>query len=149
MNIISAYIEITNACNLNCETCYNRSGSNRERQEISVGQLAGMIRRLRSLGCKTVYLAGGEPCLHSDFDRILDLPGSYPDLKFGIVTNGTVHPSKLICQYRTQSNLTVQVSLDGSCEAQNLKTRGKQNFEKTVRLIKLLCENQERRRRFA
>ena len=39
MNVKSVYVETTNICNLNCKTCYNRSGLNKERKEISKAQL--------------------------------------------------------------------------------------------------------------
>ena len=34
MKVKTVYVEITNQCNLNCRTCYNRSGLNRERREL-------------------------------------------------------------------------------------------------------------------
>ena len=52
MKIEKAYIEITNICNLNCQTCYNRSGLNKERREISVEQLENAILLLSKYGAK-------------------------------------------------------------------------------------------------
>ena len=43
MNIRTVYVEITNQCNLNCRTCYNRSGLNRTRREISAEELRGVM----------------------------------------------------------------------------------------------------------
>lgn len=90
MNIKTAYFEITNQCNLNCATCYNRSGINKEHLEISVTKLNESINMLSAYGLERVLISGGEPTLHSDFDNVLELVNESPFLSFGIVTNGTV-----------------------------------------------------------
>ena len=135
MKIDSAYIEITNACNINCKTCYNRSGTNTSRQEISFVQLQDAILKLMELGAKQFIFAGGEPTLHSQFEQILDLVKIYPDYHFCISTNGTVHNQKLIDIYNTVHNFNVQISLDGSCEEVNSITRGKGNFQRTLEFL--------------
>ena len=132
MNVKTVYIEITNKCNLNCATCYNRSGLNREHRELSCADIEGIIRIFAPYGLKRVLLSGGEPTLHTEFDSILDLPEKYPDISFGIVTNGTNINRKLIDIINTRDNFKLQISLDGSCEDSNAKTRGAGNFSKTV-----------------
>ena len=132
MKVTVAYFEITNACNLNCTTCYNRSGLNKECVEISFNQLRRSIDILLPLGLQRVLISGGEPTLHTEFESILDLIHEYPELSFGVVTNGTVHNRKLIDTLNSNDRLTLQVSLDGSCEELNAKTRGVGNFDKTI-----------------
>lgn len=132
MRFKSAYFEITNRCNLNCKTCYNRSGLNTERKEISKAQLKTAIELLLPFGVQRILLSGGEPTVHTEFDEILDLIDEYPKLSFGIVTNGTVCNQKLIDRLNDKGDITLQISLDGSNEEQNSKTRGKGSFEKTL-----------------
>ena len=136
--INTIYVEITNQCNLNCRSCYNRSGLNKECTELSATQLEAIIALFLPLGLKRILLSGGEPVLHTEFDAILRLIDRYPDLSFGIVTNGTIHHSRLITYVNTRSNLTIQVSLDGSCEEQNALTRGCGHFEKVLSFAKQL-----------
>ena len=136
MNIKTVYVEITNQCNLNCATCYNRSGLNRKRIELSFEQIENIIKLFFSYGLKRFLLSGGEPTLHSEFEKILDLIDKYPQITFGIVTNGTNQNKKLLEFLNTRDNLKLQISLDGSCEKQNAKTRGHGNFEKTVNFAK-------------
>jgi len=138
MRIRTAYFEITNQCNLNCMTCYNRSGLNQTRKEMSKENLKKSIDSLIPLGLNRVLLSGGEPTLHSEFNEILDLVEDYPEFSFGVVTNGTVNHEKLIKTFNTRSNFALQVSLDGSCDKQNSKTRGEGNFAKTLNFIKNL-----------
>lgn len=132
MIIKTVYFEITNQCNLNCVTCYNRSGMNANCIEISVGQLKNSIKILSKYGLERVLISGGEPILHSDFNNILDIVTEYPQFSFGIVTNGTVHNQKLIDILNQNDNFTLQISLDGSTEKLNTETRGKGNFNKAV-----------------
>ena len=132
MNIKTVYIEITNKCNLNCDTCYNRSGLNRERRELSCEQIERIIGIFEPYGLKRVLLSGGEPTLHTEFDDIIDLPEKYPDISFGIVTNGTNINRKLIDIANTRDDFKLQISLDGSNDTINAKTRGTGNFDKTI-----------------
>lgn len=132
------YIEITNQCNLNCRSCYNRSGLNNERIQLSVTELEEIIGLFLPHGLKRVLLSGGEPTLHTEFGAVLDLIDRYPDLSFGMVTNGTVHNPKLIAFINTRPNLTLQISLDGSCEEKNALTRGPGHFEKVLSLARQL-----------
>ena len=136
MHVTSLYIEITNQCNLNCSTCYNRSGLNRERMELSAEELEQIIKLFLPYGLERILLSGGEPTLHTEFEKILDLIDKYPDLSFGISTNGTIHNVKLIDYLNSRDNFTLQLSLDGSCEEYNAKTRGYGNFEKALLFAK-------------
>ncbi len=142
MNIKTIYVEITNQCNLNCATCYNRSGLNRKRIELSFEQIENIIKLFLPYGLKRFLLSGGEPTLHSEFERILDLIDKYPQITFGIVTNGTNQNKKLLEFLNTRDNLKLQISLDGSCEEQNAKTRGTGNFEKTVNFARQIHKAQ-------
>lgn len=141
MNIKTAYFEITNQCNLNCATCYNRSGLSKERLEISATKLTESIKILSAYGLERVLISGGEPTLHSDFENVLDLVNENPSLSFGIVTNGTVYNQKLIDMLNTRNNFTLQVSLDGSDDKQNAKTRGKGNFNKAIEFTRQIHNN--------
>lgn len=132
MRIKTVYVEITNQCNLNCRTCYNRSGKNRVREEISREKLEELLQLLLPLGLERFLFSGGEPTCHTAFDDILDFVDAYPQVSFGIATNGT-HPNpKLIELLNTHDNFTLQISLDGSCEEQNAKTRGPGHFAQAM-----------------
>ncbi|MBQ8393750.1 MAG: radical SAM protein [Clostridia bacterium] len=141
MKIEKAYIEITNICNLNCKTCYNRSGLNKERHEISVKQLEKAILLLSKYGAKRFLISGGEPTLHSEFKKITDLIRKYKNFSFGIVTNGTTGNNNLIELINSVPNCTVQISLDGCSEEDNKLTRGCGSFQKTIDFAKKIEHN--------
>lgn len=132
MKIKTVYIEITNRCNLNCRTCYNRSGLNQTTQELSVEEIEQIINTLSRYGARRFLFSGGEPSLHSHFHELLELTSRYPQYSYGFVTNGTVADPIWIEYLNTQPNLTLQISLDGADEVQNSLIRGKGNFEKVV-----------------
>ena len=132
MKIKTVYIEITNRCNLNCQTCYNRSGLNRTTRELSVSQIEQIMNSLSRYGANRFLFSGGEPSLHSEFQSLLELTERYPQYSFGFVTNGTNHDRAWIKYLNTHRNLTLQISLDGANEEQNSLTRGIGNFEKTL-----------------
>ena len=79
------YLEITDACNLNCPFCTYPKGNvflTYEQIEDYVGQIKPF--------CDYLYLHMiGEPLLHPDFDRILDLLDR-KEMKLQLVTNGTL-----------------------------------------------------------
>jgi len=141
MKIETVYVEITNLCNLNCRTCYNRSGLNRITKEISPNQLEYIYLRFQPYGMKRLLISGGEPSLHSKFHEILALADKYPDLTLGIVTNGTNHDPVLINALNSKPNMTLQISLDGASEEINQKTRGTGNFEKALGFAKQIRMN--------
>lgn len=134
MRVKSVYAEITNRCNLNCATCYNRSGLNSECKEMPVEEIEKIVTLFRPLGLEKLHLSGGEPTLHSEFDRILDFANTYPDVIFSVTTNGTCAGKKLVRYLNTRENVQLQISLDGSCEAVNALTRGAGSFQKVISL---------------
>ncbi len=134
MKISHAYIEIINSCNLNCRSCYNRSGMKHLRQELSFSGFDFISDRLiHDFSCEHISLSGGEPTLNNDFDKILKKSLSL-GLETAVVTNGTTNCDELIRLYNS-TDMSIQVSLDGSCEKINSITRGKGNFIKTLDFI--------------
>ncbi len=81
-------IEITQACNLRCPTCYADAHGH---DFMSVGEVKS---RLDSFFAReqsrldVLMISGGEPTIHPDFEAILDLVLSYPIDRILVNTNG-------------------------------------------------------------
>ena len=135
MRILSAYIELTNRCNFNCRTCYNRSGMNRVTEELPMDVMIRTIMRFREYGAESFLLSGGETMMYTDIEALLALAEKMPEVSFTVSTNGTVKQNVLIDAYQRIPNLYVQISLDGSCEEVNSRTRGQGNFINTLMLL--------------
>ena len=134
----TVYAEITNRCNLNCATCYNRSGQNIQTQEISIEQIEQILLRCSQYGANRLVFSGGEPSLHTCFHELLQIIDKNPQFQYGFVTNGTVHDEEWIDFLNSHENITVQVSLDGASERTNCLTRGTGTFEKTIGFVRKL-----------
>jgi uncharacterized radical SAM superfamily Fe-S cluster-containing enzyme len=82
-------IEITDHCNLQCPICYASSGPSRA-QYRSIEQVERMLDAVvRNEGRPdVVQISGGEPTLHPDFFRILDLAKQRPIQHLMVNTNG-------------------------------------------------------------
>lgn len=103
-------------------------------KELSCANFLKIANRLiNEFGCNRISLSGGEPTTNSEFDKILDTLLSL-NVAATIVTNGTTNCKKLIDSFNS-NNLTIQISLDGSCEEINSLTRGTGNFAKAVNFI--------------
>lgn len=136
MTFKTVYSEITNRCNLNCATCYNRSGRNTVTHEMTLEQIEQILALGMHYGARRFLFSGGEPSLHSNFHGLLALLDRHSDLEFGFVTNGTVHDAVWIDFLNTHDNVTLQVSLDGADEESNRLTRGAGNFARAVDFVK-------------
>ncbi len=82
-------IEITDHCNLQCPICYAASGPSRQ-QYRSLAQIESMLDAVvRNEGRPdVVQISGGEPTLHPDFFKILDMAKSRPIQHLMLNTNG-------------------------------------------------------------
>ena len=79
------YLEITNACNLNCPFCTNEKGNN----YLSLSEIKEYSKQIKK-HCDYVYLhILGEPTLHPNFDEILNIL-DINELNLQLVTNGTL-----------------------------------------------------------
>lgn len=141
MKIGSVYMEITNRCNLNCTTCYNRSGKNRQTCELTVDKVGKVVERFRQYGCDSFTFSGGEPFLHSEIDELLSYISRREDCRFSIVTNGTLIKQNHINRISSLRNVWVQISLDGANEESNARIRGKGNFDKPLSSIRNLSRS--------
>jgi 7,8-dihydro-6-hydroxymethylpterin dimethyltransferase len=81
-------IEVTDACNLRCPTCYAGSAPGRKHHPLSV--IIGMLDAVVSNEAEpdVVQLSGGEPTLHPEFWAIMDACRERPIRHLMVNTNG-------------------------------------------------------------
>jgi uncharacterized radical SAM superfamily Fe-S cluster-containing enzyme len=82
-------IEITDHCNLECPICYAASGPSRP-QYRSMEQIEAMMNAVvrNEATPDVVQISGGEPTMHPEFFRVLDLAKSLPIRHLMLNTNG-------------------------------------------------------------
>jgi uncharacterized radical SAM superfamily Fe-S cluster-containing enzyme len=83
-------IEVTDFCNLRCPVCYAESGPER-RTHRDLGTIERMLDAVvrNERRPDVVQISGGEPTLHPDFFRILDMARERPIQHLMVNTNGS------------------------------------------------------------
>jgi SynChlorMet cassette radical SAM/SPASM protein ScmF len=138
------YAYLTGGCNLACQHCwlspvYQPNGGTGGHLDFRL--FAQAIEEGLPLGLRSVKLTGGEPLLHPDFIKIVDLLRQ-KELGLTIETNGTLLTQELAGHLKEHSTLShISVSLDGACAATHDPFRGvKGSFERAVQGIRYLVE---------
>ena len=132
IKISGLYCEITSRCNFSCVHCYNDSKISG--QDIPFEVLAELINSAKELDVPYVAFSGGEPTLHSQFEKLVSLINKN-DIQFDLVTNG----SRLILYEDVLSKVGhLQISLDGATSTSNDIIRGKGSFDRVIEQIKHL-----------
>jgi MoaA/NifB/PqqE/SkfB family radical SAM enzyme len=85
-----AYIEITNVCNLSCAFC---PGTSRKPGFMGVPEFETVLRKLHGFTDYVYFHVMGEPLLHPDLAKLLELCRLY-GYKVNITTNGTLIKDK-------------------------------------------------------
>ena len=83
-------IEISDFCNLRCPICYASSGPDRKlhRDLATIERMLDAVVR-NERRPDVVQISGGEPTLHPDFFRVLDMARERPIQHLMVNTNGT------------------------------------------------------------
>jgi len=126
---ISAGIEITNKCNLNCVHCYNDKYDKKHSTDISPDNFRLILSRLETLGVFYISISGGEPLCHDHFEDICKILKE-KKIVAELVTNGS-----FLDKYSEIINNTfrkVYISIDGSESIHN-KIRGKDCFRQIIK----------------
>jgi 7,8-dihydro-6-hydroxymethylpterin dimethyltransferase len=81
-------LEITDACNLRCPVCYAASAPGQRHRPLE--EIERMLDRIVENEGRpdVVQISGGEPTLHPDFFRVLDLAKARPIKHLMVNTNG-------------------------------------------------------------
>ena len=107
------YLEITSCCNLACSFC---PGTRREKRFLSVEEFRVLTERLRP-HTRYLYLhLMGEPLLHPQLERLLDI-AARQDFRVMITTNGTLLPQReeLLCSSPAVHKISVSLhSFEGN-----------------------------------
>lgn len=128
--------EITKACNLSCLHCIS---STKTKHHLPPHKALFVINKLHELGCKELYLTGGEPLARKDIFDVLKLAKA-KKIKTSILTNGTLINRKNIKKIKAFID-EIGISLDGSSPQINDQIRGTGTFKKIIKGILITKEN--------
>jgi MoaA/NifB/PqqE/SkfB family radical SAM enzyme len=128
-------LDITNACNLACTHCYlphhkNRGALSFEDWCRVVDQYDDFLSKLHMKPC--ISIGGGEPFLAPFLFPLIEyIRERFPNCEINIGSNGT-RIDYNIAQRLKESNVSVQVSIDGPDAWRHDLIRGMGNFDKTL-----------------
>ena len=129
--------EITNACNLKCKHCCNKSTLN-DFGGMPLERVKLLIDDLSDINANSIYMSGGEPTRYPGFTEIVDYI-HIRGIDLALATNGT-EIEHVMPALRTFSNTRegVFISLDGLGKSHD-NLRGVEGaFDKTVASIRRL-----------
>ncbi len=129
------YIDVTNACPLQCLHCCTASGERRA-DELSLVEIINLVDQVQGMQVKNLVLTGGEPLARADLPAILR-HACQQGLNITLLTNGILLDrswAKLLAEL----GVRVKISLDGvSAETHNF-LRGNGAFEMATQALERL-----------
>ena len=69
--VLSAYLHVTNRCNLRCVGCYSEDCTRNREQDLTLEQEKFILDRLADLGVKMLVISGGETLMRKDLHEIV------------------------------------------------------------------------------
>lgn len=136
------WLEITEACNLNCIHCYGEWGHPLDKCEsyLSCNEWKKIIDYIYNLGCRKIQFIGGEPLASSDFQELLIYAYEKGMKQLDVFTNGTLINDDLIDLFH-RLHIHVRVSIYGhNANIHDRVTQKKGSFVKTITNIKKMQE---------
>ena len=139
------FIELTNQnCNLKCKHCYiNFEPYKKIKDFIPVEIVKKALLTTGDLGVEMIYLTGGDPLLHPDFNTILRMCLKY--MPVTIFTNGmNINDKKARFLKKVEdegeNELFFNISIDNFNERKNDDLRGRGSFRTAFNAIQSLIK---------
>lgn len=105
MKIKRVYLEITNACNLDCPFCTNIKGQS----FMSLDTIKEYLKQIKQVSDYVYLHVLGEPLLHKDLSKILEYTDEL-NLNVQLVTNGTLLANNLnIFNHKSLRKLSISL----------------------------------------
>jgi 7-carboxy-7-deazaguanine synthase len=125
----------TTGCNLRCSFC-DTTYAYESGEEMSIGEI---INRIQKYCCKYVCITGGEPLLHEDIMKLVDILMK-KKYEICLETNGSIDIEKLV------GKSSLFISLDIKCPSSNMHE--KMNFNNVFLLtsddqLKFIIQNKD------
>lgn len=132
--------EITNTCNYHCSYCIFSSETIKYENELMTDEVKRTIKELKENNFTYIKFTGGEPFTRKDMTEILKYAKEL-GFDMDISTNASLITEKIAKELKDINFLMVHVSLDGVDKNLHEFVRGKDTFERTLRGIKYLTQN--------
>jgi radical SAM protein with 4Fe4S-binding SPASM domain len=129
---------ITRACNLECQHCYENATHKPQRDELTLGEKIGIIDELATAGVPFMAIAGGEPLVCKDLWPVIQYAHKR-DIHLTIATNGTMITPEVATRLIESGVKYVEVSIDSIHPGEHDAFRRRQgSWAKSIQGIKNL-----------
>lgn len=135
----SAYLHVTQRCNLQCAGCYSLDDSRNASADLSAEQLLGFIDQLAICGVTSLFISGGEPFLREDLPTLVQRAKERSISTVTVITNGTCISRKALDELAGFVD-SVSVSFDGYDAEATPYIRGTQRFNQLVDAVHFIQE---------
>ena len=140
---ISATMDLTVRCNLNCVHCYiNQPAGSRSARtnELKTDQVKQILDTIADAGCLFLVLTGGDPLLRSDFSEIY-MHARRQGFIIDLLTNATLITPEIADLLAESRPHSVDVTLYGAtAETYEAVTRVPGSFTRFLRGLNMLVE---------
>jgi AdoMet-dependent heme synthase len=133
------------SCNLKCRHCYlGCAPNNKKKNFLQTDKIRKCLEENSNEHLKAVYLTGGEPMVHPDFNNIVRLCLKHANVT--VLSNGTLindKKARFLRQIEDSYNyeLIFRISIDHFTEGKNDEIRGKGAFKKAIAGVINLLKN--------
>ncbi|MDO8570536.1 MAG: PqqD family peptide modification chaperone [Candidatus Daviesbacteria bacterium] len=136
---ITAEIELTNQCNLNCIHCFNMT--DRRKKSLETAEMKHIIDELFSIGTILLIFTGGEVFSRKDIGELIEYADK-KDFLIRILTNATLIGDNEIKMLKKFRVISVQVSIYSHIpEIHDSITKKQGSFFKSIKAIKKMISN--------
>ena len=133
---ISAYLNVTNHCNLSCNHCYYGSHPGLG-HGLPNTDLFKVVTSLRAGNIENLVISGGEPMTRPGIEKLLEYIHGEQFNEITLLTNGTIVTDEVAAVVAECVDV-VHVALDGPDDELNAVIRGRGNFDPAIKGIRKL-----------
>lgn len=135
---LSAYIHVTNWCNLSCVGCYSLDQKRNTQNDMNLEQIKTILRDLKDNKLNKLIISGGEPFLRTDLEGIVKFAKEL-GVETHLITNGTLITYSRAKKLQPYVD-SIAISIDGFNEENPNFIRGtsRKTFEKIINGIGVL-----------
>ena len=133
----SAYLHVTQRCNLSCRFCYSEDDGRNHLLDPTIDELCRAIELLTALGCGRLVISGGEPFLRDDLADIARHARASGISNIIVLTNGLLVDEKRVRPLAGAVSC-VAVAFDGTSAQSTAHLRRTQNYDRLVAAVRAI-----------